>query len=45
MEVPLPQVPIGQATFFEFRAMTINVEDLALDSVGYIDAMKIAPCA
>jgi hypothetical protein len=44
VKIPLPQVPIGQATYFMFRAMTTNVGDYGLDSIGYIDDMKIAAC-
>jgi hypothetical protein len=44
VEVPLPQVPIGEATYLMFRAMTTNVGHYAMDSVGYIDDMKIAAC-
>ncbi len=44
VKIPLPQVPIGQATYVMFRAMTTNVGDYGLDSIGYIDDMKIAAC-
>jgi hypothetical protein len=44
VEVELPQVPVGEPTYFTFRAMTTNVGDYALDSVGYVDALNISPC-
>lgn len=44
VEVELPQVPLGEPTYFTFRAMTTNVGDYALDSDGYVDALNISPC-
>jgi hypothetical protein len=44
VKVPLPHAKLGDATFFEFQATATNVGDRALDSVGYIDDIKIFDC-
>lgn len=44
IEVQLPDVPLTKPTYFSFRAMSMNVGDFALDSIGYLDSLKIAPC-
>ena len=44
VEVALPTVPTGKPTHFGFRASTTNVGDFWLDSIGYIDDLKIKLC-
>ena len=44
IEFELPDVELTKPTFFTFRAMTMNVGDFALDSIGYVDSLNIAPC-
>ena len=44
IEIELPDVELTKPTFFTFRAMTMNVGDFALDSIGYVDSLNIAPC-
>lgn len=44
VEIELPPAPLGEPTFFTFRAMATNVGDYALDSGGYIDSLNIGPC-
>ncbi len=44
VQIELPDASFQKPIFFTLRAMTTNVGDFALDSVGYIDAINIAPC-
>jgi hypothetical protein len=43
-QFPLPHADLGDATFFEFQASGTNVGDGGLDSVGFIDDIKIERC-